>query len=424
MRLHKIEIGEHRIIRNARVDLTGKISHPALKNVYGELAITLVAGRNGSGKSSLLSFVAQVFHHLERSPHKIPGRFSIEYSLARSERATVRCRLYRRYAHEAVRLEVVGQFDRAITNRVLDKAGIRDDEVLYADIREFLPANVIVSAFSLSGEYPTERVSNFGGDRRLKVFDVSKLYGFNHFAFPSLSPALALLMQRWQNDRGAVNALEVALGATITGEVLIRKRDETDQDPEEQWVMFTSAIQKREAEGSIYINDIAMASALDRRLTLQTMSSGQKFLLVRIVSILGAIQHNSMVIVEEPELHLDPTWSRQIISLLVSFFKDYKAHLLLATHAFSLLNAVPSDWVVVAEGGQFGPARENTLLANESSLAGLLYGADSHVVEDRIRQYIHRASADQLMSLFQILGESSTRYDVFRKIKAKVARDA
>jgi len=424
VRLHNIEIAKHRIIRNARVDLVGHISHPALKNLYGELAITLVAGRNGSGKSSLLSYVAQVFHHLERSPEKIPGCFSIEYSLA-SEGSTVKCKVYRRSGDKAVRLEVAGRFDKAITNHAPKRTGLRNGDILYADIKQYLPANVIVSAFSLSGEYPTERVGNFGGDRRLNVFDVSKLYGFNHFAFPSLSPALARLMERWQRDPGAVTALEVALGAKITGEVLVRDRERASYpSAEDEWVTFTPEILAQEAAGQIYINDILMTNAQGSQLTLQKMSSGQKFLLVRIVSILGVIQHNSLVIVEEPELHLDPTWSRQIISLLVSFFKDYKSHLLIATHSFSLLNAVPSDWVLVADGGRFGQVRDNTLLANESSLAGLLYAADSHVVEDRIRKYIHRASADQLEALFHILGESSTRYDVFRKIQAKTGRDA
>jgi energy-coupling factor transporter ATP-binding protein EcfA2 len=424
MQLHNIEIEKHRIIRNARVDLIGSISHPALKNLYGELTITLVAGRNGSGKSSLLSFVAQVFHHLERSPKKIPGRFSIDYSLATPEGSTVRCKIYRGDDDQAVRLKVVGQFDKAITNSVPKGTGLQDGEILYGDIKRYLPANVIVSAFSLSGEYPTERVGNFGGDRRLNVFDVSKLYGFNHFAFPSLSPALARLMEQWQRDPNAVKALEVALGATIAGEVLVRDRGWNGDRPEDEWVAFTPEILEQEAAGQIYINDIRMNNELGGTLTLQTMSSGQKFLLVRIVSILGVIQHNSLVVVEEPELHLDPTWSRQIISLLVSFFKDYKAHLLIATHSFSLLNAVPSDWVLVADGGQFGPSPESTLLANEASLAGLLYAADSHMVEDRIRKYIRRASVDQLKSLFRILGESSTRYDVFRSIKAKADNDA
>lgn len=423
--LHNIEIAKHRIIQNARVKLVGDISHPALKNLYGELAITLLAGRNGSGKTSLLSFVARVFHHLERSPKEIPGCFSIEYSLAAPEGSAVRCKVYRKSDDEAVRLKVGGRFDKAITNRVPKKTGLRDDEILYADIKQYLPTNVVVSAFSLSGEYPMERMNNFGGDRRLSVFDVSKLYGFNHFAFPSLSSALARLMERWQQNPDSVKTLEAALGATITGEVLVRDREWTSNPTlKEEWVECNADILAQEAAGQIYINDICMTSALGRQLTLRTMSSGQKFLMVRIVSILGAIQHNSLVIIEEPELHLDPTWSRQIISLLVSFFKDYRAHLLIATHSFSLLNSVPSDWVLLADGGQFSPARDNTLLANESSLAGLLYAAESHLVEDRIRKYIHRASVKQLEALFHILGESSTRYDVFRKINEKSGHDA
>lgn len=425
MQIHRIEIGSHRIIQNAKVDLLDGISHRALKDLYGDMAITLVAGRNGSGKTSLLSFVAQVFHQLERSPKNIRGIFSIEYSLDCEEGASIRCKLYRQAVGESIRIGVAGQFDKAIISRTPKSGKLRDGEVLYEDIKRYLPENVIVSAFSLSGEYPNERMFNFNGDRRLKVFDVSKLYGHNHFGFPSLSSSLSRLMEQWLKDPGAVKVLEDVLGIKLTGQVLIRMRDGAfDDDDSSEWFTVTPDILADERAGAIYINDISMTGLDGRELTLRTLSSGQKFLFVRIVTILGAIQRNSLVLIEEPEMHLDPTWSRQLISLLVSFFKGYKAHFLIATHSFSLLNSVPSSWVLVADHGTFAPARHNTLLANESALAGMLYAADSHLVEERVRKYIQRASVNQLLALFEILGESSARYDVFRRIKEEVGRNA
>lgn len=109
--------------------------HAALNHVYGKLAITLVAGRNGAGKSSLLSFIAQIFHHLERSPEEIDGRFSFRYRVLRGQGEELQCELYRAVDGGAVRLAVRGKFDKKI---VRDKSGRRakdEDEIAYADIQ-------------------------------------------------------------------------------------------------------------------------------------------------------------------------------------------------------------------------------------------------------------------------------------------------
>lgn len=117
-------------------------------------------------------------------------------------------------------------------------------------------------------------------------------------------------------------------------------------------------------------------------------------------------------------MHLDPSWSRQVISLLVSFFRGYAAHLFIATHSFSLLNSVPTPWILMADAGRFSklPDGARTLLANESALACQFYEPWPHVVKHEIRHQLENASVKELKELFSILGESALRYDVFLKL--------
>lgn len=166
----------------------------------------------------------------------------------------------------------------------------------------------------------------------------------------------------------------------------------------------------------MYINDFLFKTNDGGFLDLNTMSSGQKMLLIRLLTILNEIRPGALVIIEEPELHLDPAWSRQLISLLLRFFKNVNAHLIIATHSFSLLNAVPSDCVLLAKSGEFLKPETATLLANESALATAFFKVKPHEVEERIMEFSAKASLNQLRKLFNLLGESSARYEVFLRI--------
>jgi ABC-type multidrug transport system ATPase subunit len=423
VKVEKIKLQRRNIIRDAEIELRNDRLYGALEHVYGKLSITLVAGRNGSGKSSLLSFIPHIFHNLERSSLDIKGAFAFRYSLSRPQGPELRCELYRRASDGPVRLAVAGEFDKKI---VRDKTGRRakdDDAIAYADIQEFLPSNVIVSGFSMSGEYPAERLASFKGDRRLSVFDMSKLYGRNHYSFPPFSPGIARLLTLWSDNARAVGMLEAMLGARLTGMVLVRDRLDPYWNEEAEWMEFSSALIEREARGEVWLNDLELRCQDESIITLSMLSSGQKFLLSRILSILGAIREHSIVILEEPEMHLDPGWSRQVITLLVSFFKDYAAHLFIATHSFSLLNSVPAPWILLANAGRFTSLSDGarTLLANESALAYQLYESRPHVVEYEIRHRLGNASVKELQELFNILGESALRYEVYLMLREQNA---
>lgn len=51
------------------------------RSIYKNMNINVIVGENGSGKSSLLSFIATVFHNIERFPERIPCSFEFIYSL-------------------------------------------------------------------------------------------------------------------------------------------------------------------------------------------------------------------------------------------------------------------------------------------------------------------------------------------------------
>ncbi len=357
-----------------------------------------------------MSFVAQLFHNLERFPEKVPGAFRVEYSRQMTSKQEVRCTVYRRTGKGPINLKVDGHFDKQIT-RAQD---VPEGCISYEHARRYLPEKVIVSAFSLQGEYPSRRPNNYIGDQRVLMYDVGQIYGRNHFGFPSLSTAIARLFQQIGEFGEPINVLEKLLDAKFTRMVSVRSR--YNHAYENDWVQITPLILAQEAAGELYINDFELLRSNREKLTLMTMSSGQKMLLIRILSILGEIENDSLVILEEPELHLDPSWCRQLISLLVLLFRAFRAHVLIATHSFALLNSVPQEWLMLVHEGEFHSAPRSLFLANEAAVAFTLFSPMQNAVEASVRRAMAGASVEELQVLAARVGESPLRYDLVKAI--------
>jgi ABC-type multidrug transport system ATPase subunit len=413
MRIKYVEIGGYRRLENCLVRFESTTSNSLIKDLYGKLGLTLIAGPNGSGKTSLLSFVAQIFHNLQRFPERVKTNFCVGYI----DNHGRQCKIYRNGKRGAFWLNVENKFDLPVVNVKSGSFSGEDQEfVCYEKIKEYLPPVVIISIFSLHGEYPSSRPSNFIGDRRVAVYDVSHLYGYNHFRLPSFSRAISVLMSAVRKRSAGVKAIEKLIGAKFTGDVRIHHRGFNGEIIDDEWVPFSQKIKNLEKSQSIYINDMSLMTFAGSELRLSNMSSGQKMLFIRLLSILDKIEDGALVLIEEPEMHLDPVWSRQIISLLLLFFREYNAHVLIATHSFSLLNAVPNECVLLAKSGEFSLPSSPTLLGNESALSFALYGPNLHEVEKEVVKFYEHATLGQLEKLLPQLAESSVRYDVFARI--------
>jgi len=402
------------------VNITPANPNSLLLDVYGSLNITLLAGPNGSGKTALLSFIAQLFHNLQRFPERVTGAFEITYESYDSEAGWQKCTLSRNLVDNRIHLNVhdivAGYVARETVNG--PPATISPETLIYDDIRHYLPANIIVSGFSLHGEYPSPRPPNFLGDEPLTIYDTKNLYGHNHYGFPSFSTGIRRLMLLVEQRANGVIELENLLGGKFTGRVATVNKpssisySSTSQD----WQSFSKELAADEQEGRIYLNDFEIETA-SGPITLSNMSSGQKMLFVRLLSVLSKIKHGSVVLIEEPELHLDPSWTRQLITLFLLFFSEFRAHFIIATHSFSLINALPSECVLVARNGYFDTPTQETFLANEATLAWTIFAARPNLVEQLLYSNIETASRQELEILLDKVGESAVRFEVFRKLR-------
>lgn len=72
-------------------------------------------------------------------------------------------------------------------------------------------------------------------------------------------------------------------------------------------------------------------------------SSGETNLLFTITNILSRITDNSVILIDEPEISLHPSWQIRFIELLKDMLSNYNCHIILATHSHFMVSDLNID---------------------------------------------------------------------------------
>ena len=73
------------------------------------------------------------------------------------------------------------------------------------------------------------------------------------------------------------------------------------------------------------------------RLEPDSLSSGEKHLLLLFLNVLISVDHFPLFIIDEPELSLNVKWQRRLVDSLLELSEDSQCQFLLATHSIELL---------------------------------------------------------------------------------------
>lgn len=427
-----------------------------------------MVGENGNGKTTLMSFLANMFNDLQRYHDRIASDFCLKYKIEHSNETRV---VIIEKDEGQVFITVENLLPKSVLIELHPRNGYMPKEnqihfehkVTYEEIRNFLPTKIITSVFSFHGEYPFKRPSNFIGDRLVENYDISNVYGANHFRFSSLSKGISKFVEIYFHKRHIVDELLSLLNIKFSNKVLIRNRGETfppygldiddeyfedllteedrerineyksidrlikqySQD-EDDWVVvceenYEFLINYVEQE-LIYMNDVAFDKD-GEIVSLANMSSGEKMFFIRILSLLSTIENHSLIVIEEPELHLNPSWTKQIITMLQMLFGEYKVHFLISTHSYAFINTVFPENILFANQKRFTNADPNinTFLANEVEISNLFFANSKKVnyVENILWKKIEDASEEELEKIIEYLGESYTKFKAFNILLQK-----
>lgn len=392
------------------------------------LNISVLVGRNGSGKTTLMSAIAQFFYHIERYNGKIPAEMEVCYVIGGFGKLR---KVLLSHLDNNLTISVDGLYDKVQIiprksptqwdHSVIKKGRPADIFDLFI---QYLPTSVVTSVFSMHNEYPTRRPPNYEGLRIIADRSITLMYGKDHYELGSISRGILRFLRMYLAKGSKVKSLLNLFDLKFSGRVLHRELNSLGEYPEntETWINVTgqwledntAGIEKEE----IYLNDIEF-NREGRSISLANMSSGEKMLLLRTISILEAIEQQSIVIIEEPELHLDAVWNRQLVTLFRTFFARYRAHIIIATHDFSLINAVPPSQLIKLDRGQDMNISQ-TFLASYEDLFSTLYGDEvrNNKIEDQLLNDLEDKPVEELKKIYTEMGNSIYKYLVYKKILA------
>ncbi len=87
-----------------------------------------------------------------------------------------------------------------------------------------------------------------------------------------------------------------------------------------------------------------------QQFTFEESSSGETHLLCQLIGIMSDIEHDSLILIDEPENSSHPNWQINYIGWIKSIFHAYKdCHFIIATHShFVLTDLKPGDSDIIA----------------------------------------------------------------------------
>jgi predicted ATP-dependent endonuclease of OLD family len=72
---------------------------------------------------------------------------------------------------------------------------------------------------------------------------------------------------------------------------------------------------------------------------IEALSSGEKQIVLMLGEIQRRIRRGSILLMDEPEIHLHPRWQRLLISALTDLCEQYDAQVVVTTHSEEVADA-------------------------------------------------------------------------------------
>lgn len=94
----------------------------------------------------------------------------------------------------------------------------------------------------------------------------------------------------------------------------------------------------------ITIKDFSFVNDFDEPLSFSLSSSGQFHILISIIGIASEIDDNTLLLIDEPEISLHPTWQIKYIEILKHLLSPFTdCHTIICTHSHFLVSSMTQD---------------------------------------------------------------------------------
>lgn len=162
--------------------------------------------------------------------------------------------------------------------------------------------------------------------------------------------------------------------------------------------------------------------AKDDLFDFEYTSSGEKNFIFTMVNLISAIEGNSLILIDEPEISLHPRWQMKYINLLKSITSDFNSsHCLLASHShFMVSDLAPESSTLIS----LSKSIDNDGLSRRSSL--IPYDTYAWSVENilyevfKLRGTRNSYFEQDLTILLKLISEKSNNYGKIKQLQEKL----
>ncbi|HFE3980002.1 TPA: AAA family ATPase, partial [Klebsiella pneumoniae] len=106
-----------------------------------------------------------------------------------------------------------------------------------------------------------------------------------------------------------------------------------------EWLIYLMS------KGGVKVKNLMLTGKNDKAsFSFNQASSGQQCIMTMMIGIAGAIEDNSLICIDEPEISLHPQWQLDFIKLLQETFSHYYGcHFLIATHSPQIVSGLETN---------------------------------------------------------------------------------
>lgn len=390
-------------------------------------AITVLIGKNGTGKSRLLSAITRCFQAFDNPDYKVQRE---RLPLGRKR-------------------DTFGDFNLSFVsdghqfNLTSDGRNITFDEQLINS--NVLPRKIIATSNSPFDKFPIQQIDRreifLNSQHRYKYLGTKNKIG-QHSAAYQLSrviESLFIASEKGKEDLDRLAKIFVLLGYRAKFKVHYRYRPHirqlaemnsingvfehlqrfartrwaikenrlSDEDAEKILIACHSAVNNAEdsrypefevdftkggfTKGSLSIFEdtailreiglmdfddltLTLVSEENHELSIREASSGEQCFLSLILGIASEITDNSLICIDEPEISLHPEWQEQIVEVINNTFSSFHGcHFIIATHSPQIIAKISSEScsVLTLDDGHLHPSSEFRNRSSDYQLAKL-----------------------------------------------------
>ena len=143
-------------------------------------------------------------------------------------------------------------------------------------------------------------------------------------------------------------------------------------------VNFDEIIFRLESYGTLYTEKISFPRFIK---DFSIMSSGESILLSNLIKILSAIVTHTLILIDEPEIHLHPNFITNFMEFIYKLLDRFDSYALIATHSTYIIREIKFNCVTIIDRNNENqcliyPATRQTLGTNAMSLSTDIFQND------------------------------------------------